>query len=501
MKVKLIITQLSIIVLFSACEKDAVISEKKYPQIVTTDVSDISDSSLVFNGYIAGTGKTDSIEYGFIWDTKEPDIETSNKVSFQSKKFTGEISFDVKYGLVKDEKHYVRTFLKAGYALAYGNIIEFTPNGNCPAEITNTSITEGFPGEKIEIYGKNWGNDIEKVRLFFGDHEAKIESMTHFKITTYVPIAPQETECDIVIQSYGNTFQYPKKFTILGNFKKLADLPSVGRENMASFTINGKGYVCLGKRINNEYTNEIFMYDPIENTWQKKAFFPGTPRSHTIGFSILGKGYIGFGVNGNTFFNDLWEYDPVSDNWTQIISESEYYGAANACFVINNTCYILTTTKFISFSPLTGNSFIPIGSTPFQYRIQSSGLTFDNHGYVIFGKRNEIPSNKFYCFNVETLSWEEKLEMPGKQRYSGTIFSIQDKIYAGLGYAGHTAFSNIYEYCPETNSWQKEFNFQGPLRFNPVYFVIDNKMYFGTGRINNRYFINDFWEFDPDKYR
>jgi len=44
--------------------------------------------------------------------------------------------------------------------------------------------------------------------------------------------------------------------------------------------------------------------------WTQKDNFIGIARSGAVGFSCGSKGYIEKGNNGNTYFEDFWEYDP-----------------------------------------------------------------------------------------------------------------------------------------------------------------------------------------------
>ena len=60
-------------------------------------------------------------------------------------------------------------------------------------------------------------------------------------------------------------------------------------------------------------------YNTVTNSWIALANFPGIQRFTGSGFSINGKGYITCGINGfgNPYLNDLWEYDPASNTWSQ----------------------------------------------------------------------------------------------------------------------------------------------------------------------------------------
>jgi N-acetylneuraminic acid mutarotase len=99
------------------------------------------------------------------------------------------------------------------------------------------------------------------------------------------------------------------------------NLPSDRRGFGTAFAINGKGYVGLGwDKDANTYTdfNDWWQYDPATNNWTKKNNFPGGKREDAGGFAVDGKGYVCSGrKQSGTYPIDLWQYDPVSDTWQQ----------------------------------------------------------------------------------------------------------------------------------------------------------------------------------------
>ncbi|MEQ1745514.1 MAG: hypothetical protein ABMA02_08815 [Saprospiraceae bacterium] len=83
-----------------------------------------------------------------------------------------------------------------------------------------------------------------------------------------------------------------------------------------SFSVNGKGYVVMGKskEQNNSdgHKNETWEYNPATNMWIKKATAPGDYRKNGIGLSIGTKGYIGLGeYNYEQAHKDFYEFDPA----------------------------------------------------------------------------------------------------------------------------------------------------------------------------------------------
>jgi hypothetical protein len=76
------------------------------------------------------------------------------------------------------------------------------------------------------------------------------------------------------------------------------------------FSINGKGYVGTGEF---GYTSlkDLWEYDPVIDQWTQLEDFPGGERRYAAGFSIGDKGYVGTGwsINGDNL-NDFWEFTP-----------------------------------------------------------------------------------------------------------------------------------------------------------------------------------------------
>src|ERR1044071_3179889 len=80
-----------------------------------------------------------------------------------------------------------------------------------------------------------------------------------------------------------------------------------------------------------------------QDTWVQKADFGGVSRASAVGFSINTKGYIGSGYfyNGTLHvFKDFWEYDPLTDSWTQKANLGGVARSGAIGFSIGNKGYI-----------------------------------------------------------------------------------------------------------------------------------------------------------------
>jgi len=103
------------------------------------------------------------------------------------------------------------------------------------------------------------------------------------------------------------------------SWEQLADFPGGGRYGSTAFSVNGKGYICLGVDTTHMWQDDVWEFDPVTELWVQKSNFPGGDRYHSFSFVIGDKAYLAGGsVNqGDNYLNDCWCYDPEMDSWTQ----------------------------------------------------------------------------------------------------------------------------------------------------------------------------------------
>ncbi|MEZ5067506.1 MAG: kelch repeat-containing protein [Bacteroidia bacterium] len=65
----------------------------------------------------------------------------------------------------------------------------------------------------------------------------------------------------------------------------------------------------------------------------ESRFLPAAARMFAAAFSIGSKGYIGTGSSSSGTLSDFWEYDAISDTWTQKSSfrGQRYEGSCLQC--------------------------------------------------------------------------------------------------------------------------------------------------------------------------
>ncbi len=114
-----------LILLLSACQPENDI-ERNYPIVKTLEVDNITSDGARFNGQVI-YGTLDSItEYGFVWGNSVVlNIQDSDKVSLEGYPAASDFSCDIIQRLEKMQKYFVRSYIRSGGLIIYGNLVTF----------------------------------------------------------------------------------------------------------------------------------------------------------------------------------------------------------------------------------------------------------------------------------------------------------------------------------------------------------------------------------------
>jgi hypothetical protein len=191
--------------------------------------------------------------------------------------------------------------------------------------------------------------------------------------------------------------------------KATCTIPSVSFWSTTYFVIGTKAYFL-------DQNNKFFIYDSVTDSYTSLSDFTGLRRVTGVGFSINNKGYVCTGLNatsaGNTFLNDLWEYNPLNDTWTQ----------KNAL--------------------------------PAAGRYASFGFAFNNKGYILGGETNtSAMTNQFWEYNPTIDSWVALPNYIGGSRNYLSGFVSNNSVYAGFGSPGFGVSFNEYGFFNQSSSF------------------------------------------------
>jgi N-acetylneuraminic acid mutarotase len=289
-----------------------------------------------------------------------------------------------------------------------------------------------------------------------------------------------------------------------------------GRGACQSFTLNNKLYVQGGYvGFSSGYKIDMYMYDPAFNTWTLRNSPSEGNRTGGVAFTINGKAYIALGTKNYLSFSplptpltDVNVFDDVSNSWTIKNAFPDSSREFSASFVINNKAYIVGGSTIASISnevweynPATdvwtqkANLPVPIEAT--------SGFASSTKGYIVGGiTTGNIVTSNTYEYNPVSDTWVTKAAFPNATQ-GGTAFVINNIAYYGmgsdktLGATGASFPTTFYKYDMAADAWTSAsfiFGYQG--RLWPISGVINNKAYMGTGYKfqNGEFNFKDFHE-------
>ena len=288
------------------------------------------------------------------------------------------------------------------------------------------------------------------------------------------------------------------------SWQQLTPLPSTGRVGVAGFSLGNKLYYGNGDYNASIQYNDIWQFDPATNSWSQMASLPGSlTRVSACAFSVNGFGYMGLGWN--RFANavalfDFYKYDPSLNSWTAI---AQYPGTSvfNASsFVIGNMAYVglggSGNTSMYKYDPM-NDVWTSIANYPGSSGQSSVAFSVNGYGYVFGGWDGSSAVNELWSYNPSGNSWSQKTSAP-ISGISPTAFVIDGYAFVGAGALGNQGGQvDFYQYYPTIDAWSNAPAFPGlPLAgFRGT--VIGNTAYaFGGGDPNINFYNNQLWKFE-----
>ncbi len=283
-------------------------------------------------------------------------------------------------------------------------------------------------------------------------------------------------------------------------------LPAPARYAGIAFVVNNKAYAGLGVNASAVKYHDIWEYNPATNSWTQKSNYPGTGMYACTAFSINGKGYVCLGgdaTSNTNGTNQLWEYEPTTDTWTQKANfpGTARYGAS--CFVIGDTAFVGTgsycnpndyLSDFWMYVPAT-NAWTQLTNYPGGHRNHGNAFAIQGYGFLGTGLiNNSVATNDFWRYNKQNDTWTSIAPVPGQARLGTCSFTIGNKGYVGTGKeVGGIYYNTFYEYAPGANTWTLLVSTGGlPTRSAAFTFEVGSEAFIGTGETSLTP-LNDLW--------
>lgn len=304
-----------------------------------------------------------------------------------------------------------------------------------------------------------------------------------------------------LVYSFFLGFSQPYSWIQKNNF------PGSNRYSTCYFTIGTKGYLAvgLGGSPSSGAKNDLWEYDPTLDSWTQKANFTGSARWSSRGMSDGTNGYLWGGASVG-YPSDLYKYSPGTNSWILISSNCPITGRQDATsFTIDGKSYITCgyggnyKSDLWEYSPV-NNTWTQKANFMGGARDGAASFVINNEGYVGFGIASGATLKKdFYKYNPITNIWSSIASFPGVIRHSAVGFSIGNTGYAGAGsdYLHSTFYTDFYSYSSSTNSWTLAPSFLPNGISYPFIFDFDSVAYAGAGWDNISNYTNKVYKFGP----
>ncbi|MBP9882029.1 MAG: fibronectin type III domain-containing protein [Chitinophagales bacterium] len=256
---------------------------------------------------------------------------------------------------------------------------------------------------------------------------------------------------------------------IYDSWSQKADFGGGARSKAIGFSLDDKGYLGTGYRYVDAFEiynyKDFWEFDPVANTWTQKADFAGNSRYGAVGFNINNKGYVGTGYSyvpfgAKTYYRDFWQYEPASDSWIKKVDFGGNARLGAIGFSIGEKGYIGTGQSMSDVELNYAKDFWeynPISDTwtqkaDFALTERSYAIGFSLSGYAYVGTGiNDDYFKDMWQYNPAVNEWTQQADFSGTARKGASVFTIGEKGYLGMGVNYDTYYS---EYIYLRDFWQ-----------------------------------------------
>ena len=285
---------------------------------------------------------------------------------------------------------------------------------------------------------------------------------------------------------------------------QVTSLPNAFNETHHSFafSFDDMGYIVAGNS-DSGVRDDFYQYNPVTDSWTELTPFPGEARGFAIGDTWDGKAYFGFGNDGTSRLNDLWVFDPSNMSWTELASCPCAERTHPAMIAHNGKVFVgLGSSASGNMNDwweydIALNTWSQKDDLPSLPRHHPYQFGIDDHVYTGFGHGNSI-FNDWFRYDIVGKTWTQVATLPAEGRVAGTQFS-----YGGLGYVlsgdgdnhGSMNTGEFWAYEPLTDTWDELPPHPEGSRWAPASFIIDGEVYIINGTSFSEY-VTEIYKFD-----
>ena len=245
----------------------------------------------------------------------------------------------------------------------------------------------------------------------------------------------------------------------------------------------------------------VLVFTAISNLlladgWSPKSNFP-LNRTGAVSFSIGNYGYAGLGSDG-VFSSAFFRYNPTNDNWDPMATFPITPVAGAIGFANNTYGFVLSGSTLYRYDPI-ANTWTLMTAFPGPYRVNGSLFTIGDFAYFGLGSHNDVD---FWQYSMQNNTWSSIATFPGTPRQNAVALTIGSFGYVGTGFnsISNSYFNDFYRYDAGSDTWQTMASLPSVGRIGMVAFTPpgSNAGIFALGGRNNGAILYpEVYEFTP----
>ncbi len=324
-------------------------------------------------------------------------------------------------------------------------------------EIFGSSVTEGFPGDIITIWGKNFTH-YGTPSLRFNEIHAEIIEAGEELITAVIPVtysALYDNTVNVALftgQKFNGLYT---PFTVKKTWETKTATPFDWHYEYNAFSYDGRGYILEPN------SKILYDYDPGSDTWNEVSSFPGDRDENNIFITTGNKLLKIGGTNYLGPVNSFWEYDFNSQVWTRgdnlpfSFSYSAHASLNGVEYIITNTGQVWTLDHASRVFTRKNDFVAPVTGFLFAYE--------ENNGIYL------ITYGSDWSYDAGSDTWTEMSKNSfNKDNYSnhaigfyynGKAYVLEDggRLYKYYADRGRWVLCGYYPGCRSDNSYKTVF--------------------------------------------
>ncbi len=289
----------------------------------------------------------------------------------------------------------------------------------------------------------------------------------------------------------------------------LPDFPGLARDDGSAFVIGNTAYCGTGVTSTMGPQVDFYAFDMISSTWTEVASLPGwASRQYCTAFTDGSHGFLFGGYGWGTFLNDMWKYDPVTDQWEWVTPMPAEARSGASSFTIGNDTYIIggktensEALAEVWVYHMDTDTWTQKNDFPFGGRWRASSFAHNGMGFLAFGKDEFLEySNGVYYYDPQTDEWTAVSLFPGHGRNYVAVQKIGDEavFFGGLD-AFNTLYKDMWSLDVETMTWTELAPLPSAGRRGGMSFTDGTLFYYTSGYTAEGNRTLETWkaDFDP----